>query len=164
MYTGTPAFRAFYLCSMALLLATDREAMALTASASSESPCLASSSDSPSREELRCTQRQYLPEIRVEASLQMEEKKKKPSVASILTVSLQNLLQGADGVGIGPLLQDGLGQWIQLQEMKTQTERMSTQAVTLISSTNTGQVLMASDEACVRKENVLFFFLQKIEI
>lgn len=40
-----------YLCSMALELATEREAMALTASASSESPRLASSTESPSRGE-----------------------------------------------------------------------------------------------------------------
>ena len=30
------------------------------------------------------------------------------------TVRLDDLLQGADGVEVGPLLQDGLGQWVQL--------------------------------------------------
>lgn len=46
---------------MALQLATDREAMALTASASSESPRLASSKESPSSGEQRCNEPQYLP-------------------------------------------------------------------------------------------------------
>lgn len=44
-------FSIFYLWSMALVFATEREAMALTASASSESPRLASSRESPSRGE-----------------------------------------------------------------------------------------------------------------
>lgn len=41
----------FYLWSMALVLATERDAMALTASASSESPRLASSRESSRRGE-----------------------------------------------------------------------------------------------------------------
>lgn len=40
-------FWVFHLWSMALVLATEREAIALTASASSESPRLASSRDRP---------------------------------------------------------------------------------------------------------------------
>jgi len=51
-----------YLWSMAVVLATDSEAMALTASASSESPRFASSRESPSSGEKCCTERQYLPD------------------------------------------------------------------------------------------------------
>lgn len=39
-----------------------------------------------------------------------------------LTVSLQNFLQRANSVGVWPLLEDSLGQWVQLHGTKTQRE------------------------------------------
>lgn len=37
-----------------------------------------------------------------------------------LTVSLQDFLQRANSVGVWPLLEDSLGQWVQLHGTKTQ--------------------------------------------